>query len=103
MPASNVPVTLLKTVGEDDIFIFDFVNRLNPLETISSIGTITQVNDATPSATALTLGTPTSGGTEVQVRIQDGIDTVTYTLTCPITTSDGNIKEMCGKLKVQDC
>ncbi len=103
MPASNVPKTLEKTVDEDDIFTFDFVNRLNTGETISSVGTITQINDATPSATPVTLGTPTFSGSKVQVRISVGVDGTTYTLTCPIATSDSNTKEQCGKLLIKEC
>jgi hypothetical protein len=84
---------LTKTVYEDREFNFEWADVLATGETISS-------ESVTVSPTGVTVGTPATSGTLVQVTLSSGTANTTYELTCRITTSLGQDFEAFGLLQV---
>ncbi len=80
--------------------VFDFISSLGSSETIStSVCTCSVYNgiDLNPSSV---IGATSSSGTQVTQTLLGGVNGVTYTLTCTITTSLSQTLTLSGYLAV---
>jgi hypothetical protein len=89
--------TLTKQPNEDRLYEMQFVGLLAAGETITGVTSVT----ATPAGLTLS-GAPTYEGSIAKQRISGGTNGTTYKVTFVVTTSDGNVLEGEGKLKVRD-
>ena len=90
-----------KAVAEDWVVTFDFVERLDSSETISTAtytATVFQGTDASPND--IISGSATISGTKVTQLIINGTDGVTYQIQCEITTSGSQRLDGIGLLDV---
>lgn len=92
-----------KQVGEDWVLTFDFKKRLGSSETISG-ATWTCVVHAGTDADAANMisGAATTSGTKSSQKVIDGVDGVTYLVTCQLTTSTGQLLYARGLLYVSN-
>jgi hypothetical protein len=82
-------------VGEDEVFSFDFVNELQPGETISSVQwTVSDTNIAQAQ------GAPVFDGSVVSQRLRS-LKSGTVQLGCYVKTSLGNRIHLYGDLPIQ--
>lgn len=79
-----------KRAAETEVFTVDFVNKLLPGETITSATwSITPVDGADPSASAMIQGAASVNGSAVSQIITGGVPGVRYAPTCTAQTSAG--------------
>lgn len=87
-----------KTVGEIIPLGFDFVLRLDKLETIESATfSIFDVENSLLTITNMLPSAANISGSQVKTMVQNGILGHTYELTCSAVTSGG--KTLCGKAR----
>lgn len=89
--------TLIKQPTENRLYTMQFAANLSSGETISSVNSVVSV----PGGLTLS-GAPVIDGTQVHQRILGGTDGVVYKVTFIVTTSNANILEGEGFLRVQD-
>ena len=93
-----------KDPNETELFVFDFLDLLNPGETITGAAvtvTVSVGTDGVPSA--MLSGSASISGTQVSQMITGGITGNTYHLECAITTSLGQELVTCGLLPIILC
>ncbi len=94
-PRILAPQKLVKSPGEKLRFDFEFRKRLVSGDTFTGTPTVT------PSPTGVVVGAITTSGSIVQVVLSGG--TVRdFVMTCIANTTQGDILEMQGTLRVRD-
>ena len=90
-----------KRVDEDWVVGFNFINRMDSSETISTAtvtATVHSGTDASPDD--IISGSTTTTGQKITQLIVDGTDGVTYAIKCAITTSDSQKLHIIGLLEI---
>lgn len=90
---------LIKQPGETLPYAIDFTNLIPTGDSLFSVTSVT----ATPSGSGdLTLGSASISGTQVQFRIEGGIEGKMYRVEAIVVTAVGNTLEGDGRLFVTD-
>jgi len=92
--------TLTKQPSESLIFQFNFNSAMTPGEVINVIDDLSA--STFPDADDLILTDQTIESNVVKVRIDGGSHGYTYRVRCLVTTNAGNIRELDGRLFVND-
>jgi hypothetical protein len=99
-----IPFFSPKRPNELVALTFDFKYLLSTGETFLDSGiwnvAVYSGEDASPSS--MIVGTPNLSGTELSQRVEGGVDTVIYLVTCKTDTSFNQTFEGAGLLKVTD-
>ena len=96
MAANDIQV-LQKRPNESRLYDFEFLPKL---EDDSEV--ILSVTHLSSSPSGLTVGSPSIGGSRVQVRLADGIDGGKYLQTCRVLTDRANTLQVDGWLSVRE-
>jgi hypothetical protein len=89
------PEIVYKDADEVRIVSFDFTDDLNASATISTIVSVV----AAPAGP--TFANNSIVGSAVNTKVTGGTNATDYTVTCTITTSDGETLELSGILRVR--
>lgn len=92
--------TLTKQPSESLVFSFDFSASMAPGEVIVVIDDMSA--STFPDADDIVLSDQTIVGNAVKVRITDGSHGYTYRVRCLVLTNADNIRELDGRLFVND-
>jgi hypothetical protein len=88
-------ISPVKFLGETVLIPFDFISRLDPVETISSPSLLATTFSGTDANPALILsGSPVILGSVVTQKISGGTVGATYNILCTVNTSLGQILQL---------
>lgn len=92
---------LTKRVTENILFDMEFEKRMSAGETITSVTSVTYVNQGRiPGSTDINLGSNSFDGTIAQIRITVGQIKEQYVITFTVGTSTGNTRVGSGILRI---